>query len=91
MNSFVIEVSGLHKSFGGQKALDGLNLRVPSGSIFGFLGRNGAGKTTTIKTLHRSFIAHGYPWKTICVCIGGRQYFLQPRFLCGPRHGKRNP
>ena len=30
---------------------DGLDLRVPAGSIFGFLGRNGAGKTTTIKTL----------------------------------------
>jgi ABC-2 type transport system ATP-binding protein len=51
MNEFVIEVSDLRKSFGSQKALDGLNLRVPSGSIFGFLGRNGAGKTTTIKTL----------------------------------------
>jgi ABC-2 type transport system ATP-binding protein len=33
------------------RALDGLDLRVPRGSIYGFLGRNGAGKTTTIKTL----------------------------------------
>jgi ABC-2 type transport system ATP-binding protein len=47
----IIEVNALHKSFKGQRALDGLNLRVPEGSIFGFLGRNGAGKTTTIKTL----------------------------------------
>ena len=47
----IIEVSALQKSFKGQRALDGLNLSVPEGSIFGFLGRNGAGKTTTIKTL----------------------------------------
>jgi ABC-2 type transport system ATP-binding protein len=47
----IIEVRELRKSFGRQRALDGLNLRVPKGSIFGFLGRNGAGKTTTIKTL----------------------------------------
>jgi len=47
----VIEVAGLSKSFGGQPALNGLNLRVPAGSIFGFLGRNGAGKTTTIRMM----------------------------------------
>jgi ABC-2 type transport system ATP-binding protein len=47
----IIEVSALSKSFKGQRALDGLNLSVPEGGIFGFLGRNGAGKTTTIKTL----------------------------------------
>jgi len=46
-----IEVKGLSKSFGSQTALNGLNLRVPAGSIFGFLGRNGAGKTTTIRML----------------------------------------
>ena len=51
MSDFVIETSGLRKSFGGQAALNGLDLRVPAGSIFGFLGRNGAGKTTTIKLL----------------------------------------
>jgi ABC-2 type transport system ATP-binding protein len=47
----VIEIQGLEKSFKGQEALAGLNLTVPAGSIFGFLGRNGAGKTTTIKLL----------------------------------------
>jgi len=51
MSEAVIEIEGLRKSFGGQLALDGLDLRVPSGSVFGFLGRNGAGKTTTIKHL----------------------------------------
>jgi ABC-type multidrug transport system ATPase subunit len=47
----VIETRGLTKQYGGVRALDGLDLSVPAGSIYGFLGRNGAGKTTTIKTL----------------------------------------
>jgi ABC-2 type transport system ATP-binding protein len=47
----VIETSHLCKTFKGHAALRGLDLRVPAGSIFGFLGRNGAGKTTTIKLL----------------------------------------
>jgi ABC-2 type transport system ATP-binding protein len=51
MTEFIIETDQLAKSFKGQPALRGLDLRVPMGSIFGFLGRNGAGKTTTIKTL----------------------------------------
>ncbi|HWB82924.1 MAG TPA: ABC transporter ATP-binding protein [Bryobacteraceae bacterium] len=51
MTDFIIEVSELTKSFKSQPALRGLNLKVPAGSIFGFLGRNGAGKTTTLKAL----------------------------------------
>jgi ABC-2 type transport system ATP-binding protein len=51
MSDFIIETSQLTKSFKGHPALQGLDLQVPMGSIFGFLGRNGAGKTTTIKTL----------------------------------------
>jgi ABC-2 type transport system ATP-binding protein len=51
MSDAVIEISGLRKSFKGEAALAGLDLQVPAGSIFGFLGRNGAGKTTTIKLL----------------------------------------
>jgi ABC-2 type transport system ATP-binding protein len=46
-----IEVRGLTKSFGDAVALDGLNLDVPSGSVFGFLGPNGAGKTTALSIL----------------------------------------
>jgi ABC-2 type transport system ATP-binding protein len=46
-----IETVDLRKRFDEIDALRGLNLRVPQGSIFGFLGRNGAGKTTTIKLL----------------------------------------
>jgi ABC-2 type transport system ATP-binding protein len=49
---FVIDTADLRKRYDdGTEALRGLNLRVPAGSIFGFLGRNGAGKTTTIKLL----------------------------------------
>src|ERR1700753_1058315 len=51
MTDFVIETSQLCKSYKDKQALRGLDLRVPTGSIFGFLGKNGAGKTTTIKTL----------------------------------------
>jgi ABC-2 type transport system ATP-binding protein len=51
MTDFAIEVSGLQKSFKGRTALDGLDLQVPAGSIFGFAGRNGAGKTSTIRIL----------------------------------------
>lgn len=47
----VIETAGLWKRYDDIEALRGLDLRVPHGSIFGFLGRNGAGKTTTIKVL----------------------------------------
>ncbi len=47
----VIETHGLSKRYGDLDALRGLDLRVPAGSIYGYLGRNGAGKTTTIKTL----------------------------------------
>ncbi|MET9362971.1 ABC transporter ATP-binding protein [Streptomyces sp. NPDC006632] len=51
-SSAVIETRGLSKRFrGGQLAVDGLDLTVPRGSVFGFLGPNGSGKTTTIRML----------------------------------------
>jgi ABC-2 type transport system ATP-binding protein len=46
-----IETVDLRKNYGGVEALRGLNLEVPAGTIFGFLGQNGAGKTTAIKIL----------------------------------------
>lgn len=51
MNHNAIEISGLTFAYGRQVVLNGVNLQVPQGSIFGFLGRNGAGKSTTIKIL----------------------------------------
>ncbi|MEU3460917.1 ABC transporter ATP-binding protein [Streptomyces sp. NPDC006733] len=47
----VIETRGLTKQYRGTLAVDGLDLRVPRGSVFGFLGPNGSGKTTTIRML----------------------------------------
>ncbi|MFF9114185.1 ATP-binding cassette domain-containing protein [Streptomyces massasporeus] len=48
----VIATRGLTKRYrGGQLAVDGLDLTVPAGSVFGFLGPNGSGKTTTIRML----------------------------------------
>jgi ABC-2 type transport system ATP-binding protein len=46
-----IEISGLVKTFGRTRALDGLDLDVAEGEVHGFLGPNGAGKTTTIRVL----------------------------------------
>ncbi|MEV5883569.1 ABC transporter ATP-binding protein [Streptomyces sp. NPDC052020] len=46
-----ITVSGLHKSFGRTRALDGLDLEVAAGEVHGFLGPNGAGKSTAIRVL----------------------------------------
>ena len=47
----VIETSGLSKSYGKTLAVDGLDITVERGQVFGFLGPNGAGKTTTIGML----------------------------------------
>jgi ABC-2 type transport system ATP-binding protein len=46
-----IASAGLTKRFGRQLAVDGVDLAVPAGSVFGFLGPNGSGKTTTIRML----------------------------------------
>jgi ABC-2 type transport system ATP-binding protein len=46
-----IEISGLAKSFKGTRAVDGIDLGIARGSVFGLLGPNGAGKTTTIRML----------------------------------------
>jgi ABC-2 type transport system ATP-binding protein len=50
-DDFAIFTTGLTKSFGSHNAVDSIDLRVPKGSIFGFLGPNGSGKTTTIRML----------------------------------------
>jgi ABC-2 type transport system ATP-binding protein len=46
-----IEAKGLFKSFDGKEAVGGVDLAVPTGSIYGILGPNGAGKTTTLRML----------------------------------------
>jgi ABC-2 type transport system ATP-binding protein len=49
--TLAIEIQGLTKVYGAARALDGIDLAVEEGSIFGFLGPNGAGKTTTLRIL----------------------------------------
>lgn len=69
----VIEVEGLHKSFGAFSALNGLDLTVAQGQVHGFLGPNGAGKSTTIRVLlgllkasaGRATVLGGDPWKDV--------------------------
>src|SRR5215468_2884162 len=51
MTDLAIEASGLVKTFGELRAVDGVDLAVPRGSVYGVLGPNGAGKTTTIRML----------------------------------------
>src|ERR671939_2057435 len=69
--SEAISVSGLVKTFGQTRALDGLDLTVETGEVHGFLGPNGAGKTTTIRVLlgllradaGRAELLGGDPWR----------------------------
>src|SRR6188474_2789387 len=48
---WAIEAHGLVKTFGDQRAVDGIDLNVETGIVYGVLGPNGAGKTTTIRML----------------------------------------
>ena len=51
LRASTLELSGLSKHFGGVKALDGLDLSVREGEIFGLIGPNGSGKSTTINLI----------------------------------------
>jgi ABC-2 type transport system ATP-binding protein len=57
--SFAIETTGLTRSFGAVKAVDGLNLRAPAGRIYGLVGPDGAGKTTTLRILCGALLPDG--------------------------------
>ncbi|MGW5050698.1 ABC transporter ATP-binding protein [Actinokineospora sp. NPDC004072] len=69
--STAISVSGLVKTFGRTRALDGLDLTVQTGEVHGFLGPNGSGKSTTIRVLlgllradsGRASLLGGDPWR----------------------------
>jgi len=54
MSKPAVEARGLQKAFGEVRALDGLSLAVPAGSVLGRLGPNGSGKTTTVSILATS-------------------------------------
>ena len=46
---YVLQTNGIRKEYGHYKALNGLSMNVPKGSIYGFVGKNGSGKTTLIR------------------------------------------
>ena len=48
---YVLETKALRKRYRDFTALDGLDMRIPKGSVYGFVGRNGAGKTTLIRLI----------------------------------------
>ena len=48
---YVLEATALTKRYRGFSALNGLNMKIPKGAIYGFVGRNGAGKTTLIRLI----------------------------------------
>ena len=54
----VLSIRNLSKSFGQQQIIKDLNMSVPEGSVFGFIGQNGAGKTTTMKRLSAESAVH---------------------------------
>ena len=51
MSDLAVRTDGLSKRFGSQTVVDAIDLAVPTGSVYGFLGPNGSGKTTTIRML----------------------------------------
>ncbi|MFH9819510.1 ATP-binding cassette domain-containing protein, partial [Streptomyces sp. NPDC017230] len=54
-----VSALGLRKSYGDRTVLDGIDLRIPAGSVFALLGPNGAGKTTAVKILSTLITADG--------------------------------
>ncbi|MFF4837453.1 ATP-binding cassette domain-containing protein [Streptomyces sp. NPDC001315] len=59
MTNLAIAANDLRKSYGDKVVLDGIDLRIPAGSVFALLGPNGAGKTTAVKILSTLITADG--------------------------------
>ncbi|NLW07711.1 MAG: ABC transporter ATP-binding protein, partial [Clostridia bacterium] len=70
----MIVTSKLTKNYGRVRALDGLDMAVPEGAVYGFIGQNGAGKTTTLRILAGLLLPDSGS-----VTIGGYDLRRQPR------------
>ncbi|MHB8858912.1 MAG: ABC transporter ATP-binding protein [Thermoleophilia bacterium] len=68
MSDYVIEISGLSKRYGAIMAVDGLDMKVKRGEVYGFVGPNGAGKTTTLRML----LGLVHPTSGSCQVLGER-------------------
>src|SRR4029078_4003888 len=75
----VIRVEGLIKTYGETRAVDGVSLAVPRGTIFGMLGPNGAGKTTTVEVLEGLRQPDAGEGRILCVDVVPRPEQLQFR------------
>ena len=73
-----IVVEGLERAFGEVQAVQGVDLEVAEGEIYGFLGPNGAGKTTTVRML-----------TTLLLPTGGQRHGRRPRRRQGGAGGAR--
>src|SRR6201999_1242809 len=74
-----IEAEGLVKSYGDVKALDGVDLSVPSGTVLGLLGPNGAGKTTAVRILTTLLPADGGTARVAGVAVASEAPQLRRR------------
>lgn len=66
----IIELDQITKSYGNHVAVDNLSLKIPQGSIYGFIGPNGSGKTTTIRMIMNIL----YPDKGIIKVLGEKHF-----------------
>lgn len=75
----IVEAQGLRKTYGSRVAVGGLDLDVPEGGVFGFLGPNGSGKTTTIRMLLGLTAPSAGTASVFGVCPGPALHAVMPR------------
>ncbi|MBN1390376.1 MAG: ABC transporter ATP-binding protein [Candidatus Thermoplasmatota archaeon] len=77
----VVEVRGLRRSFGKVRAVDGLDLEVRKGEVFGLLGPNGSGKTTLIRILCGLLKADRGEATVLGESVGSRSYLMRTGYM----------
>ena len=73
----MLKIRNLRKIYGNYHALDGLDMDIEDGSLYGFVGPNGAGKTTTIKIISGLLLPDGGSR-----CLGTATLFERKNWLC---------